>query len=163
MEQCIEMEWTDFVRDVIMRQKNVKKIMAYRMDTYWTNISTVNAYYQASMDFLKADIRQHFFREYPAVQTKVDDYAPAKYNPGSRVSNSLVANSVIMNGEVEGSILFSKVFVGNNCKIKNSIILEGAYISDNVVLENCIVEARTNSPAGTTYKGTPEAVKVIAD
>ena len=163
MEQCMEMEWTDLVRDVIMRQKNVKKIMAYRMDGYWTNISTVNAYYQANMDFLKPEIREHFFREYPSVQTKVDDFAPAKYNPGSKVTDSLVANGVIMNGQVEHSILFSKVYVGSNCQIKNSIVLGEAYISDNVVLENCIVEARTNIPAGTVYKGTPEAIKIVTE
>ena len=163
MEQCLEMEWTDLVRDVIMRQKNVKKIMAYKFDGYWTNVSTINAYYEANMDFLKPEIREHFFREYPSVQTKVDDFAPAKYNQGAKVKNSLVANGVILNGEVENSILFRKVFVGNNCRIKNCIILGDAYISDNVVLENCIVEAKTNIPAGTEYKGTPEAIKVVAN
>ncbi len=163
MEQCIEMEWTDFVRDVIMRQKNVKKILAYKLESYWTNISNVAAYYAANMDFLKPEIRKHFFRDYPAIQTKVDDYAPAKYNSGSKVVNSLVANGTIVNGEVENSILFSKGFVGKNCKIKNSIILGEAYISDDVVLENCIVEARTNIPAGTVYKGTPDAIKIVTE
>ena len=163
MEQCAEMEWTDLVRDVIMRQKNVKKILAYKLDTYWTNISNIPAYYKANMDFLRPEIREYFFRDYPAVQTKVDDFAPAKYNPGAKVTDSLIANGVILNGEVEHSVLYSKVFVGNNCKIKNSIILGDAYISDNVVLENCIVEAKTNIPAGTVYKGTPDEVKIIAD
>ena len=163
MEQCIEMEWTDFVRDVIMRQKNVKKILAYKLESYWTNITNVAAYYAANMDFLKPEIRRHFFQDYPALQTKVADYAPAKYNAGSSVVNSLVANGTIVNGEVENSILFSKGFVGKNCKIKNSIILGEAYISDNVVLENCIVEARTNIPAGTVYKGRPEAIKIVTE
>lgn len=161
MEQCIEMEWTDFVRDVLMRQKNAKRIMAYRMETYWTNISNIPAYYDANMDFLKKDIRDHFFREYPTVQTKVDDYAPAKYNPGSNVKNSLIANGVILNGQVQDSILFSKVFVGNGSQVKNSIVMQDAYISDNVVLEYCIVEAKTNIPAGTVYKGTPDNIKIV--
>lgn len=163
MEQCIEMEWTDFVRDVIMRQKNVKKIMAYRMEGPWTNIANIPAYYKANMGFLKKEIRDYFFHEYPAVQTKVDDFAPAKYNPGSQVTDSLIANGVILNGQVEDSILFSKVFVGKNARVSSSIVMSDAYISDDVVLEYCIVEAKTNIPAGTVYKGTPDAIKIVTE
>ncbi|MCD8124213.1 MAG: glucose-1-phosphate adenylyltransferase subunit GlgD [Lachnospiraceae bacterium] len=162
MEQCKEMEWYDFVRDALIRQKNVKKIMAYRLDSYWNNISTVKAYYDVNMEFLKPEMQKHFFRDYPAVQTKVDDYAPAKFNPGSKVTNSLVANGAILNGEVQNSILGTKVFVGKNCSVKDSIILSDAYISDSVVLENCIVESRVNIPEGTVYRGTPEAPCVVS-
>ena len=161
MEQCMEEDWTDFVRDVIIRQKNAKKIMTYKLESFWATINTVQAYYDTNMAFLQPEVRKHFFYEYPAIQTKVDDYAPAKYNPGSKVANSLLANGVIMNGSVENSILFKKVFVGKNSSIKNSIVLADAYISDGVVLENCIVETRVTIPEGTVYKGTPDKLLVV--
>ncbi len=163
MEQCVEMDWTDFVRDVIMRQKNVKNIMAYRMNSYWTNISTIPAYYAANMDFLKPEVRRHFFYDDPQVQTKVDDYAPAKYNPGANVTNSLIANGVILNGEVDSSIIFRKAYVGNGCRIHNSILFADSYISDNVVLENCIVESGVNIPEGAEYRGIPDNIRIIAE
>ncbi|MBQ6359749.1 MAG: glucose-1-phosphate adenylyltransferase subunit GlgD [Lachnospiraceae bacterium] len=163
MEQCREMEWTDLVRDVIMRQKNVMNIMAYRLDSYWTNISTVKAYYDANMDFLKDDVRKHFFHEYPSIQTKVDDYAPAKYNTGADVKGSLIANGVIMNGQVSDSILFRKVFVGNGAVIKNSLVFKDSYISDGAILEYCIVEAGVTIPTGAVHKGTPEKPLIITE
>lgn len=39
-------------------------------------------------------------------------------------------------------VLFKKVFVGNNCVIKNSIILNDVYLGDNTHIENCIIESR---------------------
>lgn len=32
--------------------------------------------------------------------------------------------------------------MGNNCVIKNSIILNDVYLGDNTYIENCIVESR---------------------
>ena len=84
-------------------------------------------------------------REYPEIYSKVQDLPPAKFNAGSDVKNSLVASGCIINGVVENSILFKKVFVGNNCVIKNSIILNDVYLGDNTCIENCIGKAGIQS------------------
>ena len=76
------------------------------------------------MDFLKPEVRNYFFKEYPDIYSKVDDLPPAKYNPGAVVKNSLVSSGCILNGTVENSVLFKKVYIGNNCIIKNSIIVD---------------------------------------
>ena len=115
------------------------------------------------MDFLKPEVRNYFFRDYPEVYTKVDDLPPAKYNPGASVSNSLVSSGCIINGTVENSVLFKKVYIGNNCVIKNSIILNDVYIGDNTVIENCIVESRDTIRANTSHIGTPEDLKIVIE
>ena len=142
IEKCAQEERYDFVRDILIRYKNLKRIYAYRTTDYWNSISSVESYYETNMDFLKADVRKYFFKTYPDVYSKVLDLPPAKYNPGSDVKNSLVASGCIVNGTVENSVLFKKVFVGNNCVIKNSIILNEVYIGDNTYIENCIVLAK---------------------
>lgn len=153
----------DFVNDILVRYKNLKRIYAYKMDSYWSNIATVEAYYQTNMDFLKPEVRNFFFKEYPYIYSKIDDLPPAKYNPGSAVKNSLVSSGSIINGAVENSILFKKVYVGNNCVIRNSIILNDVYIGDNTVIENCIVESRDTIRANTTHIGTPDHLKVVVE
>ena len=153
----------DFVKDILVRYKNLKKIYAYEMDSYWSNIATVDSYYNTNMDFLKKNIRDYFFREYPDVYSKVEDLPPAKYNAGSSVKNSLISSGCIINGQVEGSVLFKQVYVGNNCKIKNSIILNDAYIGDNTYIENCIVESKDTIRANTTYVGDPENPKIVVE
>lgn len=162
LERCAEEERHDFVTDVLIRYKNLKRIYAYKMDTYWSNISTVESYYQTNMDFLKPEVRKYFFRDEPKICTKVDDLPPAKYNAGSDVRNSLVASGCIVNSKVENSILFKKAFVGKNCVIKNSIILNDVYIGDNTHIENCIVESRNTLRANTYYCGD-KGIKVVRE
>ena len=93
----------------------------------------------------------------------MDDLPPAKYNPGASVKNSLVSSGCILNGDVENSVLFKKVYIGNNCIIKNSVILNDVYIGDNTVIENCIVESRDTIRANTTYIGKPDDVKIVIE
>ena len=163
IERCAAEDRVDFVRDILVRYKNLKKIYAYRLNTYWSNIASVDSYYRTNMDFLKPEVRDYFFKEYPDVYSKVDDLPPAKYNPGALVKNSLVSSGSIINGTVENSILFKKAYVGNNCVIKNSIILNDVYIGDNTVIENCIVESRDTIRANTTYIGEPGNIRIVVE
>lgn len=163
LERCAAEDRYDFVTDILVRYKNLKRIYAYKLDPYWSNIASVDSYYKTNMDFLKADVRHYFFKEYPEIYSKVDDLPPAKYNPGASVKNSLVSSGCILNGTVENSVLFKKVYIGNNCIIRNSVILNDVYIGDNTVIENCIVESRDTIRANTTHIGTPEDIKIVIE
>ena len=152
----------DFVTDILIRYKDIKKIYAYKTEDYWKNISTIQDYFDTNMDFLKPQVRNYFFREYPDIYSKIDDLPPAKYNVGVQVRNSLISSGSIINGTVENSVIFKKVFVGNNCVIKNSIILNDVYIGDNTVIENCIVESRGTIRANSYYKGE-DGIKIVVE
>ncbi len=163
IERCAAEDRYDFVKDILVRYKNLKRIYAYKMGTYWSNIASVDSYYKTNMDFLKPEVRDYFFRQYPDVYSKIDDMPPAKYNPGAKVKNSLVSSGCILNGMVENSVLFKQAYIGNNCIIKNSIILNDVYIGDNTVIENCIVESRDTIRANTTHIGTPDNIKIVVE
>ena len=163
IEKAAEEDRHDFVRDILIRYKNIKKIYAYKMDTYWSNISTVDSYYKTNMDFLKRDVRNYFFKEYPDIYTKIDDLPPAKYNFGANVKNSLVSSGCIINGCVENSVLFKKIYIGNNSVVKNCIILNDAYIGDNSYIENCIIESGSTIKANSRYVGENGPMIVVED
>ncbi len=79
------------------------------------------------------------------------------------MKNSLVASGCIINGKVENSVLFRKVFVGNNCVIRNSIIFNDVYLGDNTFIENCIVESRGTIRANDTYRFEDGEIKVVVE
>lgn len=162
IEKAASEDRYDLVNDILVRYKDLKRIYAYKMETYWANISTVDAYYKTNMDFLKPDVRDYFFRQYPDVYSKIEDMPPAKYNPGAEVKNSLISAGCILNGEVENSVLFRKVFVGKNCVIKNSIILNDVYIGDDTYIENCIVESHATIGANSRHVGEND-VKIVVE
>lgn len=153
IERCVEEERYDFVRDILIRYKDMKRIYAYKIKDYWRNIASVADYYGTNMDFLKPEVRDYFFKQYPDIYSKVDDLPPAKYNPGADIRNSLISSGCIVNGVVENSVIFKKSYIGNNCVIKNSVILNDVYIGDNTYIENCIVESRDTIRAGSRFVG----------
>lgn len=162
IEKCAQEDRHDFVKDILIRYKNLKRIYGYKIKNYWSNISTVESYYKTNMDFLKPEVRDYFFQQYPDVYSRVEDLPPAKYNNGANVRNSLISSGSIINGTVENSILFKKVFVGNNCVIKNSIILNDVYLGDNTHIENCIVESRDTIRANSYFCGE-DGIKIVVE
>ena len=162
IEKCAEEDRYDFVRDILIRYKDMKKIYGYKIKDYWRNIASVEDYFSTNMDFLKPEVRDYFFKQYPDVYSKVDDLPPAKYNVGAKIKNSLISSGCIVNGVVEDSVVFKKSYIGNNCYIKNCIILNDVYIGDNTHLENCIVESRDTIRANSYHVGEEE-IKILIE
>lgn len=163
LEASAKEERFDFVGDIIIRYRKQKKIYGYIHENYWRSIASLKAYYRTNLDFLKKEIRDEFFGDYPSVMSKVSDEPPAKFNYASKVSNSLCSSGCIVNGSVENSMLFRKVFVGNNTSIKNSIILDATYIGENCLIENAIIDSRCNIADGSVIKGSQEEIKIIQE
>ena len=162
IEKCEEENRYDFVQDILIRYKNMKRIYGYKLQEYWSNIATVEDYFRTNMDFLKPETRDFFFRQYPDIYSKVDDLPPAKYNVGAHIKNSLISSGCIVNGTVEDSVIFKKTYIGNNCFIKNSIILNDVYIGDNTHIENCIVESRDTIRANSYHRGE-DGIKIVLE
>lgn len=155
LEKSNQEERYDFVNDILIRYKDVKRIFGYVYKEYWKSLNTISAYYNVNMDFLRADVRKYFASESP-IYTKIDDWPAAKFNDGSSVSKALIASGSIINGTVENSVIFKKVFIGKGAIIKNSIVLNGAYIEEGAYIENCIVESREHIQANANYIGDKE-------
>ncbi len=153
----------DFVMDIIVRYRKQKKIMAYIHEGYWRSIAALDSYYKANMDFLDKDLREYFFKSRPSIMSKVEDEPPAKFNQGTKVSNSLCSSGCIVNGTLENSLLFRKVFVGKNTIIKNSIILNETYIGDHCRIENCIVDSKSTIADGSQFVGQAQEPKIVVN
>lgn len=163
LERCAKEDRHDFVRDILIRYKDVRNIFGYKLESYWRNVASVDSYYRTNMDFLKRDVRNYFFKQHPDIYSKVDDLPPAKYNTTADVKNSIVSSGCIINGKVEGSVLFKDVYIGNNCTIRNSIILNDVYIGDDSYIENCIVESHGTIRPGTNYVGYEDEIRVVVE
>lgn len=163
IEEIIAEERYDFVTDIIIRNRKQKNIFAYEMSGYWSSIASLKSYYQTNMDFLNKDLRDNFFRSKQSIMSKVEDEPPAKFNYGARMENSLCSSGCIINGSIEDSLLFRKVFVGNRSYVKNSIVLNGTYIGENCHIENAIVDSRCNIPDNTVFKGTLSKPEIIVN
>jgi glucose-1-phosphate adenylyltransferase len=152
----------DIVKDILIRYRKKLNIKGYRFQGYWRAINSVQAYYEANMDFLNKDVRDLFTKQMPYIATKPKDEPPAKYNEGANVRDSLVGSGSILNGYIERSVLFRKVFTGENTSIRNSVIMEGCYIGNHCVVENAILDKEVVLSDGKQIIGTLEEPVILA-
>lgn len=95
------------------------------------------------------------------VYTKSKDEPSTLYRDGSRVSNSLVANGCIIEGQVENSIIFRGVHVGKNAIVKNSILIQKTKIEEDAVVVNTISDKYAVVKKGVSLVGSIDNPFVI--
>lgn len=156
LEQIIPEGRHDIVKDIICRYRKKLKIYGFRYDGYWSSIGTgIQDYFNTNMDFLKKEVRDQFTKHYPYLETKPKDEPPVKYNIGADVSDVIAGSGSILNGTVEHSVLFRKVYTGENSSVKDSIIMDSCYIGNNCVVEHAILDKEVVLSDGKVVKGKP--------
>lgn len=151
----------DIVKDIIIRYRRKLKIFGYMFDGYWSNINTIQSYYKTNMDFLDREVRDEFLKKFPYIATKAKDEPPTKYNRGACVAESLIGGGGILNGCIERSVLFRKVYTGDDSHIRDSIIMEGSYIGNHCVVEYAILDKEVVVSDGKQIIGTKEQPVII--
>ena len=153
LEECAAHGDSDFVKDIMIKKLNTLKIYGCKYDGYWRNISSVGMYFRCNMEMLDPEVRYRLFSENGKIYTKVKDEAPAKYNEEAEVSNSIVADGCIIEGNVEDSVLFRGVVIKKGVHVKKCIIMQGAVIEEGVRLRNVIVDKQAIITAGKELNG----------
>lgn len=162
LDECAAHGKYDFVKDVLIKKLESLNIFGYRFNGYWRNISTINAYYRLNMEMLDPAITNELFESGGKIYTKVKDEAPAKYNEEAEVTNSIVADGCIIEGKVEGSVLFRGVTIKKGVEVKNCIIMQGSVLEEDVKIENSILDKGVVLSRGINLKGTSKFPIIVA-
>lgn len=120
--------------------KNAGKYMIYRYENFYANMISLEDYFATSMQLLgNSEERNSLFNvKNHHIYTKIRNSAPSNYCPGSSVSNSMIADGCIIEGEVENCIIFRGVHIGAGTVVKNSILFQDTYVGANASL-NCVI------------------------
>lgn len=153
VNHCIALGDYDFVKHCIIKNVNKLKVFGYYHPGYVARISSLQSYFQHSMELLNPHIWKELFFKSGFIYTKVKDEAPAKYMNEAEVTNSLIASGCYVEGKVENSILFRGVKVHKGAYIKNSVIMQKGNIGPGVRLENVICDKDVHITANKQLKG----------
>ncbi|MBR1765181.1 MAG: glucose-1-phosphate adenylyltransferase subunit GlgD [Ruminococcus sp.] len=144
-----------FETDVLQAKCNELNIMAYEYINYFSKISSVATYLKANQDLLDPENAKKLFLPKRAIYTKVSDNAPVKYDLDSKVTNSLIADGCIVEGEVENSVLFRGVKVAKGAKVKNSILMQGTVVGENSEVNYLITDKNVHIGENHILNGAP--------
>lgn len=156
-----------FERNILQEKCRELKIKIYEYDNYFSKLNSPESYFKSNMALLEPENACKLFVPKRSIYTKVSDNAPVKYDLDSKVSNSLVADGCIIEGEVENSVLFRGVKVGKGAKVKNCILMQGTVVGDNAELNYLITDKNvsicenhilTSSPQYPMYVGKGASV-----
>ncbi len=129
------------------------RVMAANFEGYMKPIFDKPSYYKANMDLLDPEVLAELTDARP-IKTKAHDNPPAKYEPGAKVSNSLVASGDRIYGSVQGSVLGRNVIVEPGASVRNSVLMQGVIVKKGAKIENAIIDKNNVVPAGTELRGT---------
>ncbi|MBI4287552.1 MAG: glucose-1-phosphate adenylyltransferase [Chloroflexi bacterium] len=139
---------TDFGGHIIPSMLGKYNVYGYKMQGYWRDVGTIEAYWKTSMDLITDLPPLNLYDPELAVMTAEESNAPVKTGPNSRISRSLVCNGCIVNGEVRNSILSPGVYVEEGAQVIDSVIFGDCVIGRGAVVQKTIVDEHSQIGAG---------------
>ena len=140
----------DFGKDLLPRLvARGEGVFAYRYGGYWQDVGTLDSYYETTMALL--DDRPPMDLNDPGwvVHTQSADRPPVRFEPGSRVERSYVANGCRIAGEVVRSVLFPGVSVAAGARVVDSIVMHDTQVGAGAQLDRAIVDKEVEIGGGT--------------
>ena len=127
----------DFGKEIIPDSLKKRKVFAYFFDGYWEDIGTIQAFFDAHLDFTTPVPKFNFYDE------KYPFYTRPRYLPASKINQCQINHSVIS----EGCILLGSIIEQAVVGIR-SYIDEGTFVQRSIIMGNAryehIVERAAN-------------------
>jgi glucose-1-phosphate adenylyltransferase len=155
----------DFGRDIIPYLVRGGRAVAHRFsrscirsaterETYWRDVGTVDAYWEANIDLTDVVPALDLFdRDWP-IWTYAEITPPAKFvhdengRRGEAISSLVSGGCIISGARLRRTLLFTGVHVHSYALVENALILPDADIGRDARLRNVIVEKGVRIPAG---------------
>jgi glucose-1-phosphate adenylyltransferase len=158
----------DFGKDIIPRLIAATDVFAYRFrdknkkaDSYWRDVGTLDAYYQANMDLIGVDpVLNLYDREWP-IHTFQPQHPPPKFvfsdagpagsvRRGEALDSMVCQGCIVSGGHVRHSILSPNVRVNSYATVEDSILFEGVDVGRHSRIRRAIVDKDVKIPPHTT-------------
>ena len=141
-----------------------KKLYAWTFDGYWKDVGTVESLWQANMDLLDdKELDLYNIKKDWKIYSEDTLGKPQLIGKDASVKNSLVTQGCVVNGEVEGAVLFNNVNVGEGAKVIDSVLMPGVLIEEGAVVKKAIIDEGVVIKAGTVVNDEAKEVALVSD
>lgn len=130
----------DYGDQLLPKLVKEEKAFEHRYKGFWRDVGTIKSYWQTQIDLLDENINFSLDDEDWAILTKAKQSVPAFIYKNADVKNSLVSQGCKIYGQVEHSILSANVTVEKGAKVKDSVLLPGSSVEENIKIEKVIVD-----------------------
>lgn len=156
----------DFGMNIIPAMlKDGKKLQAYEFDGYWKDVGTVESLWQANMDLLDEDndLDLYNLKKDWKIYTEDTFSHPQIIGEEALIKNSMLTQGCVINGEIEGSVLFDNVHVGKGAKVVDSVLMPGVLIEEGASVYKAIVDEGCIVRSGVEINKEAQKVVLVSD
>jgi glucose-1-phosphate adenylyltransferase len=156
----------DFGRDLIPALIDRMPVYAYNFSTnrirgdseenlsYWRDVGTIDAYYEANMDLRDARPQLNLYNQYWPLRTAYYNQPPAKFvfneheRRGSAVHSIISEGCIVSGGSVLNSVLGRSVFVHSYSRIEDSVVMDYCDIGRHAKVRRAIIDKNVQIAEG---------------
>lgn len=132
---------SDFGKHIIpaMLDSN-QNLYAYRFDSYWKDVGTIESYWSANMELVKALPNFNLYEDFWKIYTCVDHQVPEYIGDTADINTCIISEGCEIYGQVYNCVLGYNVIVEEGAFLKDSIVMANSIIKKNSVLDRCIID-----------------------
>jgi glucose-1-phosphate adenylyltransferase len=134
-----------------------------REHSYWRDIGTLDAYYEAHMDLISAEPAFNLYNEQWPIFKPHEPLPAAKFvhekpgRTGMALDSMVCAGVVVSGGVVRGSVLSPGVRVHSGADVDYCVLLHGVDVGRGAIVRNAIVDKSVRIAPGARIGIDPEA------
>ena len=130
----------DFGKDVIPTMLGSdERLFAYRFEGYWRDVGTIDSLWEANMDLLDDSEELDMTDDSWKIYSRNPNLPAARIGVGAQLQDCMVAEGCEVEGDVRHSLLFQGVQVGEGATIIDSVVMRGARIAANAVVNRAVI------------------------
>lgn len=125
----------DFGKDLIPNAiENSYKVLSFQYEGYWTDIGTIESFFEANMD-LTSELPQFNLFSRDPIYTRPRMLPPSKIN-GSYVSKAIFGDGcIVLADKVENAVIGNRTRIDKGSTVVNSYVMGADYYEDAEQLE----------------------------
>lgn len=122
--------------------------------SYWRDVGTIDAYYEANMDLRDAKPHLNLYNSFWPLRTAYYNQPPAKFVFNEELRRGIAVHSVISEGciisggAVRNSVLGRSVFVHSYSEIDDSVVMDYCNIGRHARIRRAIIDKNVHIPEG---------------
>ncbi len=150
----------DFGKNIIP-QMVAKKLKVFAYDfakenepsSYWRDIGTRDAYYQANMDLLGPKPAFNIYDKTWPLRTHHHHYPPIRVyttakKPGTIINSLVASGCVLESAEINHSVVSNNAVIKDGALVKNSVLMDSVTVGQGAQVQNAIIDKDVNIPDG---------------
>ena len=153
VRDCMAHNQYSFRHNILQEMGSKLQLRGYVWDGYAARISTVQNYYEHSMELLRSDIRAELFCPDRPIYAKENDACSSYIDPSGECVNSLIADGCDIQGSVKNSILFRGVKVEKGARVEGCILFKNTVVKKDAVLHSVIADKYVTIHEGRQLMG----------